>query len=327
VPTEATAGDWLECSTLAEAEAVDAVAEVFGRLGQGVAIEEPIVSADDGEWVRIETDKPVLVKTYLPRDDQAEERRRQLEEAIYFLGRLRHVEPLRVTVIQERDWADAWKKHFFVHKVGQRLVIVPSWRRHRLQPDELAIRLDPGMAFGTGLHPTTRLCLRGLERYVRGGERVLDLGSGSGILAIAAGLLGAGSILGLDVEQIAVRVAQENVARNKLSRRIKLRHGSLPLNQPSEPFDLVVANISYRVLSELHPELRRALRPGGLALLSGVLERDAPALLSQLRAAGWQVLEEDYEAEWSLLVLAPQGEPAASGQPAASASVPPQASS
>jgi ribosomal protein L11 methyltransferase len=298
---------WLECSTLAEAEAVDAVAEVFGRLGQGVAIEEPIVSSADGEQVRIETDKPVLVKTYLPQDERTEQRRRQLEEAIWHLGRLRRVEPLRVTALRESDWAEAWKKHFFIHRVGRRLVIVPSWRRYSAKRGELPIRLDPGMAFGTGLHPTTRLCLRALERYVRGDESLLDLGTGSAILAIAAAKLGARRVLALDIEPVAARVAGENVERNRLTGRIEVRLGSLPLDPPgAETFDLVVANISFRVLSELHPALRRDLRAGGVALLSGVLEQDAPRLLELLAAGGWRLVEQENEAEWALLAVAPE---------------------
>lgn len=295
---------WLECSTLAEAEAVDAVAEVFARYGQGVAIEEPIVSAPDGEWVRVEADKPVLVKTYIPLDERAEERRRRLEEAIWHLGRLRRVEPLRARSLDERDWADAWKEHFFVHRVGERLVIVPSWRAFEPRPGDLPIRLDPGMAFGTGLHPTTRLCLRGLEARLRGGEGVLDLGTGSAILAIGAGLLGARRVLALEIEPVAVRVAGENVQRNGLGDVIEVRLGSLPdEGAPEGSFDLVVANISLRVLSALHPEIRRVLRPGGLALLSGVLERDADGLLGALRAAGWREVEHQREGDWELLVV------------------------
>src|SRR5439155_21330889 len=128
---------WLECSTLAEAEAVDAVAEVFGRIGQGVAIEQPFVSSADGEQVRIDSDRAVLVKTYLPQDERTAERRRRLAQAVWHLGRLRRVEPLQVTTLQEADWAEAWKQHFFVHHVGERLVIVPSWRQHRADSLEL----------------------------------------------------------------------------------------------------------------------------------------------------------------------------------------------
>jgi ribosomal protein L11 methyltransferase len=297
---------WLECSTLAEAEAVDAVAEVFGRLGQGVAIEEPIISSADGEQVQIDGSKPVLVKTYLPPDERTEARRRQLEEAIWHLGRLRHVESLRIKDLREEDWAEAWKKHFYVHRAGERLVIVPSWRRYRARPDDLVLQLDPGMAFGTGLHPTTRLCLRALESRLPEGACLLDLGTGSGILAIAAARLGAGRVLALDIDAVAARVADENVARNALAESVDVRQGSLPLDPPAtETFDLIVANISFRVLCSLHAELRQALRPCGLALLSGVLGRDAPRLLDLLRSHGWRLIEQQDEADWSLLAVVP----------------------
>jgi ribosomal protein L11 methyltransferase len=172
--------------------------------------------------------------------------------------------------------------------------------------DDLIIRLDPGMAFGTGLHPTTRLCLRGLENRLQGGENVLDLGTGSGILAIAARKLGARRILAMDVDAMAVRVAAENARRNRVARAIETRLGSLPLGgSAAEKFDLIVANISFRVLHELHPELRRALRPGGRALLSGVLEHDAPALIEALESAGWRLLTREIEAEWALLEVTP----------------------
>ena len=296
---------WLECSTLAEAEAVDAVAEVFGRIGQGVAIEEPVISSADGELVRIDSSRPVLVKTYLPQDERTAQRQQQLDDAIWHLGRLRRVEPLRVNALQETDWAEAWKKHFFVHRVGQRLVIVPSWRRHSPKPGDLSIRLDPGMAFGTGLHPTTRLCLQALESDVPRGGSVLDLGTGSGILAIAAAKLGAQRVLALDLEALAVRVARENVARNRLTRRIKVRQATLPLEAHDERVDLIAANISFRVLRDLADSLAGALAPNGLALLSGVLEVDAPALVEIMRAAGWTLIEQRCEAEWALLIAAP----------------------
>lgn len=297
---------WLECSTLAEPEAVDALAELFGAVGQGVAIEEPVVGSPDGEQVRIDPRRPVLVKTYLPLDEQTAERRRQLEEGVWHLGRLRQIAPLQVRTLEEREWAEAWKQYFFAHRVGERLVIVPSWRDHAAAPGDIVIRLDPGMAFGTGLHPTTRLCLRALERYVRGGESVLDLGTGSGILAIAAAQLGARRVLALDVDAVAVRVAAENVSLNSVRGVVEIRQGSLDGERGlNEAFDLVVANISLRVLRQLQPAMRTALQPGGLALLSGVLEQDLPLLREEYLGAGWRMVGQETEAEWALLVCSP----------------------
>jgi ribosomal protein L11 methyltransferase len=297
---------WFECSTLAEPEAVDSVSEVFGRFGQGVAIEEPFVSSADGEQVRIQDGRPVLVKTYLPDDQDTQARRKRLEEAVWHLGRLRRVEPLRVRPLQEQDWAEAWKKHFFVHRVGARLVIVPSWRRYRPGANDLLIRIDPGMAFGTGLHPTTRLSLMALEKYIHPGEAVLDLGTGSGILAIAAARLGAERVVALDVDATAVRISAENLARNGVSRLAEVGHGTLPhAAAVGGSFHLAVANISLRVLRGLYPDLGRILNHGGIALLSGVLEQDAGELLDVLRGAGWQLLEQLNEADWTLLAVTP----------------------
>src|SRR5688500_13409233 len=244
---------WLECSTLAEAEAVDAVSEVFAQWGQGVAIEEPVESSPDGDIVRINLLRPVLVKTYLPMDDRTEERRARIEQAIWHLGTLRSVDPLQVRELAENDWANAWKEHFHVNRVSRRLVIVPSWREYQALPDDILLLLDPGMAFGTGLHPTTQLCLRALEEYVAQGQTMLDLGTGSGILGIAALKLGVQRAVGLDIEAVAIEVAEENARRNGVAEAFEVALGSLPSEQvPPESFDLVVANITVRALENLH---------------------------------------------------------------------------
>jgi ribosomal protein L11 methyltransferase len=277
--------DWLELSTRAEAEAVEAIAEVFARWGQGVAIEEPVVNTPDDTY-HPDASQPVRVATYLPLDEQAAERQQRIEQALYWLGRLRPIAPLTTRRLAEADWETAWKQYFHVQHVGQRLVIVPSWRRYRPRPGEVVLALDPGMAFGTGLHPTTRLCLRLLERYLQPGARVLDLGTGSGILAIAAAKLGARRVHAIDTDATAVRVAQENVARNGVDAWVTVQHGDATLLAPAEPYDLVLANINLRVIRTLLPDLPAHLTPAGLAILSGVLHEHAPALRAAIAAAG-----------------------------------------
>ena len=179
---------------------------------------------------------------------------------------LRPIGDLTLTVVREADWANAWKAHFPVLRIGRRIVIRPTWRRHRRQPDDVVLALDPGMAFGTGLHPTTRLCLASLESLadrgvltgggIDGGPaRVLDVGSGSGILAIAAGLLGAREVLAVDVDPIAVEASAANARRNRLGRVITAREGSAPSGEG--PFDVVLANL---IASLLDPAGRRAGR-------------------------------------------------------------------
>jgi ribosomal protein L11 methyltransferase len=196
-----------------------------------------------------------------------------------------------------------------VLRVGRRIVIRPTWRRHRRRPDDVVLALDPGMAFGTGLHPTTRLCLAALERVAdRGdvtGSRALDIGCGSGILAIAAVKLGAASVVGVDTDPIAVEATAANAARNRLARRIAAREGSLPTREP--PFDLVLANLIASVLITLAGALAAELRPGGTLLASGIYVDREDAVRDEFAAAGLAVRERTAEGDWVALDVTREG--------------------
>lgn len=303
----AAAGSWLELATLTEPEAVESVSEAFTRWGQGVAIEQTVHSSADGDVVDVPTDAPVLLKTYIPlQDPAAAERRQQIETAVWALGQLRQVGPLQVRTLREEDWANAWKAHFFVHRVGRRTVIVPSWRSDEYQQraDDVVLLLDPGMAFGTGLHPTTRLCLAALEAHVQPGSRVLDLGAGSGILSIAAARLGARHVDAVEIDPVAAQVCRDNVTRNGVADRVRVHEGSADVLASEPGADLVVANITIRVLLELHGEIARRSRPGATAILSGVLADRAPELLASLTAASWRHRETQQEGDWVAIIAA-----------------------
>jgi ribosomal protein L11 methyltransferase len=301
-----TDDQWLELSTTVEPEAVESVSAAFAEYGQGVAVEQVVESSRDGDVVNLPPDAPLLIKTYLPlADPRLDERRQQLEKAIWALGKLRQVSPLSVRTLREADWENAWKEHFFVHRVGRRTVIVPSWRvaEYTSQPDDVVLLLDPGMAFGTGLHPTTRLCLLAVEELVTPGMRVLDVGAGSGILSIAAARLGAEHVSAVEIEPVAARVCQENVERNGVADVVSVSAGTLGDGPTSEDerVELILANITIATLMELHPRLAAHLRPGGRAVMSGVLDERADELLEVLRAAGWEHLRTDHEQDWVAL--------------------------
>ncbi len=319
--------NWLELSVEVDSEAVEAVAEVLARYGYngGVVVEPAWTPGGEGPEFSYDTTRPSVLRTYLPLDGQAEETRQRIEQALWHLGQMRPIGPLQTRALQEEDWANAWKQHYTVLRVGERIVIVPSWLDYQPAPAEVVLHLDPGMAFGTGLHPTTRLCLRLLEDYTRPGQQVLDLGTGSGILAIAAAHLGASRVLALDNDPVAVAVAAENVARNGVCDRVTVAEGSLGAGArmghwlsggtgPPEAaapgdaapgvgrFDLIVANLIARVLMILAADLAAALAPGGVLISSGILETRTAEVEAAFASAGLRLLERHAEGEWVALV-------------------------
>lgn len=304
---------------------MEAVSEILARVAPGgVSVEMPFLLASEGLAAVPDTSKPAMVRAYLPAIDAAAAER-GIAEAKERLGHLqafglRPIGDLEMRPVHEEDWAAAWKQHFPVLRVGRRIVIRPTWRRHRALPEDVVLALDPGMAFGTGLHPTTRLCLAGIERWddqgLVAGASALDVGCGSGILAIAAGRLGASSVVAVDTDPIAVESTAANAARNHLVRRIHARRGTLPVR--GGPFDLVMANLIASLLVQVAGELAAAVRPpgepaaavrppgpdrrpGGRLLASGIFIDREPEVRDALVAAGLRVVGRDVEGDWVAL--------------------------
>ena len=299
---------WLELSVAADIEAVEAVSEILGRVAPGGTSVEPAFElTDEGLGARVDTTKPAIVRAYVPARNEAATTR-AVAEASEALGHLqafglRPIGELTTRLVHEEDWAQAWKAHFPVIRIGRRLVIKPTWRRHRREPDDIVLALDPGMAFGTGLHPTTRLCLAAIESIADArtleGSRVLDVGCGSGILAIAAAKLGASSVVGVDTDQIAIESTEANAARNGLTKQVAARHGSLPTGDTA--FDVVLANLIAGLLVTLAPLLRDELQPGGILLASGIFVDRETDVRAAFEAADLTVTGRSAEGEWVAL--------------------------
>ncbi len=296
---------WIELSTEVEAEAVESVAELFARMGQGgVAIEEPLSESAEPGRVEFDPTRPVVVKSYLPEDGDWEETVHRVEEALWHLSQLRRVEPLKVTRLAEEDWAEAWKRFFFVQKIGNRLVIKPSWREYEPGAGEVVLEIDPGMAFGTGLHPTTRMCALACERFVQEGMRVLDVGTGSGILSLAAAKLGATEVVAVDVDSVAVEVARKNAELNGLADRVHVSQGSINSGAGvlAGPYDLVLANIIASVIIDLSQHLHDALGPRGVLVTSGIIADREEGVREALTQAGLRIEETMAEGDWRAMV-------------------------
>jgi ribosomal protein L11 methyltransferase len=282
-------GQWLELAVDCDTEAVEPVTELFARFGynEGVVIEEPYTQDADGDNLAVDPSRPVTVRTFVSVADMPDGRLDEIRNSLWHLGQMRYIGDLLVTERREEDWANAWKEHYHVHRIGRRVVVRAPWHEYEPGPDEVVVVLDPGMAFGTGLHPSSRLCMLGLEEEIVRGSRVLDVGTGSGILAIAAAKLGAAHVDAVDIEPIAVRSAKENAERNGSAESISIAEGSVGEGGPiSGSYDLVLANIIARILIDLVEPLAASVGAGGALVLSGVVESREPAVRRAFDAAG-----------------------------------------
>lgn len=288
----------LEISLPVEGELVEPLWELFEQHGGGAVMETRVQGPREGE----PSAKPrTWLKTYIPADDL--EARTRIEVGLWHLGQILPLPEAEIRPLAEANWAEAWKAHYTPQRIG-RFLVLPSWEEEKSDPDAIVIRLDPGMAFGTGQHPTTRLCLEALGDRMEAGDRVLDVGTGSGILAIGAALLGAGHVRGVDIDPRAAETAAANAEENGVE--IEAVAGSLPPTTREAPYDLVLANILAPTIRVLASALAAQTRPGGTLIASGILEDQADEVSSSLETAGFGPSELRRDGDWTALITVRQ---------------------
>lgn len=291
---------WLELTVEADVEAVEAVSEILGRVAAGTAVRPTrlLRDPDDELSIREDPSAPYEVTAHIAEDEAAPGALESTERALWHLQAfgLRPVSELRVRTVDETDWTEGWKAGYAPQRIG-RVLIVPSWLDEPMAPGEVAVRLDPGMAFGTGLHPTTRGVLALLQRLGPMPPRVLDVGSGSGILALAALRLGAQRVDCLDTDAVAVEATLANAAANDLAHAVTTRQGSLE-EMAGAPYPLVLANLVAAVLMELAPRLATHTAPDGTLLASGIIAERGDEVVGALAAAGFRIAERLEDGEW-----------------------------
>ena len=306
---------WTELSILTTHEAVDAITNILHEAGaSGVVIEDSIELTKErvdqfGEIYALNpNDFPksgVVVKAYLSATSYLAETVEEIRLAIANLVNfdINIGENLLTTSeVNEEDWATAWKQYYHPVKISERFTIVPTWEEYTpVSTDELIIELDPGMAFGTGTHPTTVMCLQALEKVVREGDTVVDVGTGSGVLSIGAAMLGAKKVHALDLDEVAVRSARENVELNKVENTVEVFHGNL-LDTVSEQADVVVANILAEIIMTFTDDAYSIVKPGGLYVTSGIIGAKKDDVKAALEQSGFIIEEVLMMEDWVAII-------------------------
>ena len=287
---------WQELSITVPHEYVEPISYLFGRYGKGVSTE----LAGEGK---------VLLRTYLTTGSR--QRMARIDVGVRLVGAIEPIGDLEIRELPEdEDWMESWKSHFRILRIGTRLVIKPTWLEldFTASPDDIVIEIDPGIAFGTGYHPTTDTCLQAMEQHIAPGMTVLDLGTGSGILTIAAIKLGAGLVTALDIDSQAVTAARRNFRRLGINKQVRLGQGSVPHpTAPAGDFDLAVANISARGVADRCPFIFTALKPGALFIASGLLNTQKEEVAAVVEPLGFSLISEWPQEEWTtLLYRAPE---------------------
>lgn len=307
-------GTWIEVRVITKSEALEPISGIFYSLDcKGVAIEDPedILGREQGPltWdfadinVLEHKGKVAVVKAYFAEEDNIEdvleyvnERLTELKEMGLDLGEAK----VEHEKMHEEDWANTWKQYYKPTKVGEKIVVKPIWEEYEAKDGELVVDLDPGMAFGTGTHETTRMCIQSLEKYVKEDSTVFDVGCGSGILAIAAAKLGTKLAVGVDLDPVAVESSIENVGYNKL-KNIEILHGNL-VEVIDGKADIVVANILAEIICILTDDVKRVLKDGGVFITSGIIHDRVDMVCEKLEATGFEVMEKNRDGEWNCIV-------------------------
>ena len=307
-------GTWIEVRVITKSEALEPVSGIFYSLDcKGVAIEDPedILGREQGPltWdfadinVLEHKGKFAVVKAYFAEEDNIEEilgyvneKLVELKEMGIDLGEAK----VEHEKMYEEDWANTWKQYYKPSKVGEKIVVKPIWEEYEQKEGELVVNLDPGMAFGTGTHETTRMCVQALDKYVKEESTVFDVGCGSGILAIAAAKLGAKLAVGVDLDPVAVESSIENVGYNNLN-NIEILHGNL-VEVIDGKSDIVVANILAEIICILTDDVKRVMKDGGVFITSGIIHDRVDMVCEKLEATGFEVIEKNRDGEWNCIV-------------------------
>jgi len=306
---------WARISVVTTHEGADLIANILMELGAaGTEIDDPSLVneyIDAGLWdytdlPRAEDTETVTVRAYLPEDARLESSLLALAERIAALrhaGAALGAGTISHSFVADEDWAETWKAYIHTEKIGERIVVRPTWEEYTPSADEIVIELDPGAAFGTGAHATTAMCLRWLEHLVSPGMRVYDVGCGSGILAVAAAKLGAGEVIAMDYDPVAVSVAEENIRQNNVHNVVACESDLLSACEGAAPAELITANIIADVIIRLFAQLDRHLAPGGTLLASGIIDDRIADVERAAREHGYTVLDMTCEKEWAAMII------------------------
>ncbi|HOB11732.1 MAG TPA: 50S ribosomal protein L11 methyltransferase [Syntrophomonadaceae bacterium] len=297
---------WKEIAVLTTGICLEPVAGIFHQLGSGgVVIEDPqaarqYVSRDHWNPESISCDVLghdfIVIKAYFPDERQVME---ELDDRLKEVERQFNSQcKVYVNEVNDEDWEQSWKKYYHTFKVGQRLVIKPSWESYQPSAGEVVINIDPGMAFGTGIHASTRFCLIFIEQYIKGGEAVVDAGCGSGILSIAAAKLGAAKVQAMDIDELAVRIARENIKLNGLEDIIEVEAGDILAALSNFSPQVILANITAEVVAHLIPVAAQVLPPGGWFFGSGIVDSRWPGVKKQLDNHGFEIEQLLTDVDW-----------------------------
>ena len=307
--------NWIEITIHTTNEASEIVESILLDYGStGVAIEDPTtleenLHDDFGTIVELSpADYPevgVIVKGYINELNFDDETFNRFKDELEQLGKNINIGEffkIETTTIQDSDWENSWKDYFDILNIGEKFVIVPTWREYENEEDKYVINIDPGMAFGTGGHETTSLCIKNLEKYVKPHDNVIDVGCGSGILSIAASYLTDGNLKAVDLDKLAVDVSRENFTLNNLENRIEVEEASL-LTKETKKYDVIVANILAHIIELMLEDAYKLLEDGGYFITSGIIKDKKDELLEKMLEQGFKLVEETSDNEWYSFVV------------------------